>query len=89
MAFFMVIISCKEENKKTDSSENIATEPKGVDNIAYQWSEAVIEGTALDTDRFKPRPTITSRYIGLIWVSIFDAWSRYDDKAIPVYLDEV
>jgi len=75
-----------EVNTKGDQEYE---EPKGVDNIAHQWSKMVITATANDTDRFKPRPTITSRYIGLIFVSIFDAWSRYDAKAIPVYLKGV
>lgn len=44
---------------------------------------------ANDTERFKPRPTVTSRYLGLIFVSIFDAWSRFDAKATPVYLNGV
>ena len=48
-----------------------------------------LTATANDTEKFKPRPTITSRYLGLIFVSIFDAWSRYDEKAIPVYLSDV
>ncbi|MCB0795371.1 MAG: vanadium-dependent haloperoxidase, partial [Flavobacteriales bacterium] len=42
-----------------------------------------------DTERFRPRPTITSRYLALIQVAVFDAWSRYDDKAEPVYLQGV
>lgn len=72
------------------SSESAETkEPTGIENRAYQWSEMAITGTANDTDRFKPRPTITSRYLGLIFVSMFDAWSRFDDKAIPVYLSGV
>lgn len=58
-------------------------------NVAYQWGAMALEATALDTDRFKPRPTITSRYLGLIFVAVFDAWSRYDADAIPVYLSEV
>lgn len=58
-------------------------------NVAYQWSEMAIEATARDTERFKPRPTITSRYLGLVFISVFDAWSRFDDKAIPVYLENV
>lgn len=29
--------------------------------------------TANDTEKFKPRPTITSRYLALISVSIFNA----------------
>tara|TARA_B110000503_G_scaffold18035_1_gene26358 strand:+ start:1220 stop:1456 length:237 start_codon:yes stop_codon:yes gene_type:complete len=48
-----------------------------------------LTATANDTERFKPRPTITSRYLGLISVAVFDAWSRYDEKAIPVYLQDV
>lgn len=64
-------------------------EPKGEENIAYQWGEMALKATALDTERFKPRPTITSRYLGLIFVSIWDAWSRYDQNALPVYLEQV
>lgn len=45
--------------------------------------------TSFDTDRFKPRPTVTSRFLGLIWTAAFDAWSRYDEAALPIYLDEV
>jgi len=41
---------------------------------------------ANDTERYKPRPTVTSRYLGLVFVAVFDAWSRYDAAAIPVYL---
>jgi hypothetical protein len=80
------LLNCKQ---KTQQSSDAAMEPKGADNIAYQWSEMAITATANDTEMFKPRPTITSRFLGLIFVSIFDAWSRYDEKAIPVYLDGV
>jgi hypothetical protein len=45
--------------------------------------------TANDTEKFNPRPTITSRYLGLIWTAVFDAWSRYDKNAVPVYLKTV
>ena len=64
-------------------------EPRGTENLAYKWGKMALDATASDTERFKPRPTITSRYLGLIFVSIFDAWSRYDEKAIPVYLTDV
>nr|WP_282075615.1 hypothetical protein [Maribacter aquivivus] len=64
-------------------------EPKGVDNVAYKWGKMALDATASDTEKFKPRPTITSRYLGLIFISIFDAWSRYDENAIPVYLKNV
>jgi len=64
-------------------------EPTGTENTAYKWGKMALDATASDTERFKPRPTITSRYLGLIFTSIFDAWSRYDENAIPVYLTDV
>lgn len=67
----------------------LTDEPRGVDNIAYKWGKVALEATAYDTERFKPRPTITSRYLALIFTSVFDAWSRYDSVAIPVYLADV
>ncbi|WP_422081908.1 vanadium-dependent haloperoxidase [Ulvibacterium sp.] len=63
--------------------------PSGNDNIAYRWGKIALEATANDTERFKPRPTITSRYLGLVFISVFDAWSRYDNTAIPIYLSNV
>ena len=71
------------------SNASQATEKKGVENIAYQWGKIALEATANDTDRFKPRPTVTSRILGLIFTSVFDAWTRYDANAEPVYLSEV
>jgi hypothetical protein len=64
-------------------------EPSGPDNMAYQWGKMALDATANDTERFKPRPTITSRYLGLIFISVFDAWSRYDNTAVAVYLSNV
>ncbi|RMG71798.1 MAG: haloperoxidase, partial [Bacteroidetes bacterium] len=58
-------------------------------NRAYRWGEISLTATANDTERFKPRPTITSRILGLIWTSVFDAWSRYDAQATPWYLTGV
>lgn len=65
------------------------TQPVGSDNIAYKWGQMALMATAKDTERFNPRPTITSRYLGLIFVAVFDAWSVYDERAIPVYLEGV
>lgn len=64
-------------------------EPKGRNNLAYKWGEIAMNCTANDTEKFRPRPTVTSRYLGLIWTAVFDAWSRYDEKAQPVYLKNV
>jgi len=58
-------------------------------NLVYQWAEKALEATARDTERNKPRPTVTSRYLALFFVAVFDAWTRYDVKAVPVYLDGV
>ncbi|MGC6429934.1 MAG: vanadium-dependent haloperoxidase [Jejuia sp.] len=91
--FFLVCFlfsNCK--NKEKDTVTNTSQEieqPKGENNVAYQWAFMALEGTAKDTDRFKPRPTITSRYLGLIFTSMFDAWTRYDEKANPVYLKDI
>lgn len=83
----LILCSCKQnqnQQKNKDSIEII--EPKGVENIAYKWGQMVITAQANDTEKFKPRPTVTSRYIALIFVAVFDAWSQYNTKATPVYL---
>ena len=90
LAVFLVT-GCETNNTSTSSPriQKAEVEPLGKDNIAYKWGEMALVATANDTERFKPRPTITSRYLGLIFVSVFDAWSRYDEKATPVYLSGV
>ena len=81
----------EQDGKKSSTSEEAmaSSEPLAPHNIAYKWGKYVLEGTANDTERFSPRPTITSRILGLIFTSIFDAWTRYDDTAIPVYMSGV
>jgi hypothetical protein len=85
------IVSCNSSaNEETneisqDNAAETVTEKTGADNVAYIWGYAALQGTAMDTERFKPRPTVTSRYLGLIFTAIFDAWTRYDETAIPVY----
>ena len=88
MAFILLgAIGCKESTKVNESRNE--SEPTGINNIAYKWGKMALTATANDTERFQPRPTVTSRYLGLIFVAVFDAWSRYDEKAIPVYLENV
>ena len=85
-----LLISCKNNQPQSDVQvSEETTEPKGVDNVAYKWGQMALTATANDTERFKPRPTITSRYLGLISVAVFDAWSRFDSKATPVYLKDI
>ena len=81
---FLLLVSTGLRAQQKQSNE-----PTGIDNVAYKWGKMALDATASDTERFKPRPTVTSRYLGLIFTAIFDAWSRYDEKAIPVYLTNV
>ena len=60
-------------------------QPTGQNNIAYYWAKVALDATARDTERFAPRPTITSRYLGLIFTAVFDAWTVYNPQATPVY----
>ena len=85
-----ILFGCKENQNQEKKQTSIETiEPKGIENMAYKWGYMALTAQANDTEKFKPRPTVTSRYLGLIFVSIFDAWSQYDEKAIPVYLEDV
>jgi len=68
------------------SNRKINVQPTGAANLAYQWAKISLEATANDTEKFRPRPTVTSRILALIWTAVFDAWSRYDANARPVYL---
>jgi hypothetical protein len=79
IVFFIVGCNVTKEN----------TEPNGADNLAYKWGKVALEATANDTEWFRPRPTVTSRMLGLIWTAVYDAWSRYDTTANPVYLKNI
>ena len=87
---FLIFFACKtSDNQKKFQTSLETVEPKGVENTAYKWGHMALIAQANDTEMFKPRPTVTSRYLGLIFVSIFDAWSMFDEKAIPVYLGDI
>ncbi|MEJ2004097.1 MAG: vanadium-dependent haloperoxidase [Cyclobacteriaceae bacterium] len=81
------IFSCTPASM--DDSRESAEVLRGEENVVHQWGLLALKATAHDTERFNPRPTITSRFLALVFVSVFDAWSRYDEKAIPVYLANV
>lgn len=80
----VAVIACACNGNKKNTEE-----PRGANNLAYKWGKVILEATANDTERFRPRPTVTSRMLGLICTAEFDAWSRYDAKAKPVYLKNV
>jgi hypothetical protein len=79
--FCLLITAC--------TSSRVSLSPRGEHNLAYQWGIVAMEATAHDTQKFSPRPTVTSRFLGLMWTAAYDAWSRYDAKAVPVYLTDV
>jgi hypothetical protein len=81
LLIFFFIGGCK--------NEDAAKEPLGNENLAYKWGKIALEATASNTELFKPRPTVTSRFLALVWTAVFDAWSRYDSLAVPVYLKNV
>lgn len=89
--YFLVVllVACHSCSNTTNPNESRAIEPVGESNMAYKWGKVSLECTANDTENFRPRPTITSRILALTWLSVFDAWSRYDAAATPFYLSSV
>ena len=66
--FFMMFLTFGCKDATSNKEVKLAEEPQGVNNIAYKWGQLALTATANDTERFKPRPTITSRYLALIFV---------------------
>lgn len=90
LCLFLCLSGCKTNQAlQVPPGESLLYEPTGADNLAYKWGQIALLATANDTERFNPRPTITSRYLGLIFIAVFDAWATYDEKATPVYLKGV
>jgi hypothetical protein len=82
-SFLLFSIACNNEPAVVKEQEEV--EPLGENNLAYKWAEKSLDATAWDTDRFKPRPTITSRYLALTMVAMYDAWAMYEPKAQSIY----
>ena len=64
-------------------------EPPDGTAVPRMWPTSggvALEATANDTENNKPRPTVNSRMLALPMVAQFDAWSRYDSLAVPVFL---
>ena len=87
------LIFCLSSGCKPDLKKSALHQKTKVENttytgpsLAYKWAEKALDLTASDNERNSPRPTITSRYLALVSVAVFDAWSRYDSNAKPVYL---
>ena len=53
--------------------------------LASDWLDIVQQICADDVERIGARPTILSRQMCIPLTAMYDAWSRYDAKANPVY----
>lgn len=62
-------------------------EPKHKPSHAYKLADLILETTARDVDRVGARPTIISRQMAMALSAMYEAWSVYDEKAIPAYND--
>ncbi|MDQ2870603.1 MAG: vanadium-dependent haloperoxidase [Acidobacteriota bacterium] len=49
------------------------------DNAVLVWDEAVLHGIRIT----KPGPTIVARALAVAHSAMFDAWSAYDERAVP------
>jgi hypothetical protein len=87
--FILLLVACCNQSCTVPSRKGETNEKTGAENLAYKWGKITLECTANDTEKFRPRPTVTSRIIALSWTAAFDAWSRYDEKATPLYLSGV
>ena len=74
----LMLVQCQPKAKSLTGIDL----PLGQDNIAYYWAQIALEATANDTERYAPRPPITSRYLGLVFIAVFDAWSVFEPKVI-------
>jgi len=81
-----LLAACRQAPSSTEQTV-VVPEPVGKDNMAYKWGTVLIEGTANDTERNRPRPPVSSRLVALVARSMYDAWSRYDSVAVPVHLN--
>lgn len=82
----LTMFCCNSTTSVEASKDNLQiNEPVGSSNLAYAWCRIALIATANDTERFRPRPTVTSRMLALVFISIFDAWTAYDSLAIPLY----
>ncbi len=82
----LILAACSQQPAPVEQKPQAATEPTGKDNMAYKWATVLLEGTANDTERNRPRPPVSSRLVALVARSMYDAWSRYDSIAVPVDL---
>ncbi len=52
-------------------------------SVVVEWNEALLAAVRNGS----PRPTVTTRSLYMVHRAIYDAWSLYDDFAVPTLLD--
>jgi len=52
---------------------------QAADNAVLVWDEAILHGIRVT----KPGPTIVARALAVAHTAMFDAWTAYDDRAVP------
>jgi hypothetical protein len=89
LSLLLMILLAGCRGGREPAKEVVGEPPLGTSNLAYRWATVVLEGTANDTERNRPRPPVNSRMVALPMIAMFDAWSRFDSVAVPVYLRSV
>jgi PAP2 superfamily len=83
----MSFSSCGDPGTQAVTEETTVQEPRGKDNMGYYWGSVILESTANDTERNRPRPPVNSRMVAMPCIAMYDAWSRFDSVAVPFYLN--
>lgn len=83
----LMLVGCSRPPAPTTSPGSGMSEPIGKDNLAYRWGGVALRAMADETERNRPRPPVGARQLALTMIAQFDAWSRFDSVAVPVYLD--
>jgi len=52
-------------------------------NVTCEWDQLMLDAIALNP----PAPTATTWKMHFVFSAIYDAWSMYDDEALPYYAD--
>lgn len=81
LSALILLLSCKNEQASISTQNH-----SGKTNPVYEWAEILLQAVARDTERFNPRPTVSSRLLAFVCISVYDAWTRYDEHAEAIYL---
>ena len=75
-----VVTAADREGERTPTPKEPAR------SAAYEWLDIILEASAMDVDRYSPRPTVLSRTMAIPVTAMYDAWAAYDAKAVGTRL---